>query len=280
MRNHFGSVLAMLALAAATLALASQPAIAAGPFADANLETAVRAMLFDKKDPSTMLTDEDLRKVFILEAKGKGIKDLSGLDKCTNLQLINLANNEVADVTPLKGLTNLQSLDLSKNKIADIAPLAGLAGMQYLELSGNQLAALPPLDAMTKLSALYLAENKLTDLAPLAKLTKLSSLDLAKNQITNLAPLAEIKRLSLLKLSDNQLENLNGIGAFTQLSMLFLERNKITDLQPLVDAAKADAEGEKRFTPYLRLYLADNPLSDKAKNEQLPALKGFGIRLQ
>ena len=52
MRNHFGSVLAMLALAAATLALASQPAIAAGPFADANLETAVRAMLFDKKEES------------------------------------------------------------------------------------------------------------------------------------------------------------------------------------------------------------------------------------
>lgn len=280
MKPRFASVLTIIVLAGAALVFAAEQAVAAGPFADPNLETAVRAMLFDKKDPATPLTDEDLRKVFILEAKAKGIKDLSGLDKCTNLQLINLAGNEIVDVTPLKALANLQSLDLSKNKIADAAPLAALAGMQYLDLSGNQLAALPPLDAMSKLSALYLAENKLTDLAPLAKLTRLSSLDLAKNQIANLAPLAEIKRLSLLKLSDNPLENLAGIGAFTQLSMLFLERNKITDLQPLVDAAKADAEGEKRFTPYLRLYLADNPLSDKAKNEQLAALKGYGIRLQ
>ncbi|HXT60993.1 MAG TPA: leucine-rich repeat domain-containing protein, partial [Pirellulales bacterium] len=92
--------------------------------------------------------------------------------------------------------------------------------------------------------------------------------------------LAEIKRVSLLKLSDNQIADLAPIAGCNQLGMLMLERNKLTDLAPLVAAAKADAEGEKRFAPYLRLYLADNPLSDAAKNEQLPALKGFGVRLQ
>jgi internalin A len=261
-------------------AAAVADAALAGPFPDKNLETAVRATLFDKRDPNTELTDDDLRKVFILEAKGKQIRDLTGLEKCTNLALINLAQNEVADINPIKNLANLQSLDLSQNKLVDVAPLAGLKALQYVELSNNQITALPSLEALNKLSALYMADNKVADLAPLAKLTKLSSLDLAKNQVSNLAPLAEVKDLSLLKLSDNQIEDISAIGNFKRLSMLFLERNKIKDLSPLVASAKADAEGEKRFAPYLRLYLADNPLSDAAKTEQINALKGFGVRVQ
>ena len=151
------------------LLLGAAPAWA-GPFADKNLELAVRAMLFDKKDPNTELTDEDLRKVFILEAKSKGIADLAGLEKCTNLQLINLAQNAVSNITPLKDLANLQSLDLSNNKIADAAPLANLKALQYLELSNNPIASLPSLEPLAKLSALYLAGNQISDLAPLAKL--------------------------------------------------------------------------------------------------------------
>jgi Leucine-rich repeat (LRR) protein len=253
--------------------------LVAGPFPDKNLELAVRAELIEKRDPATELTDDDLKKVFFLEGKGKGIKDLSGFEKCTNAAEVNLAKNEIADVTPLAGLANLQSLDLSSNKLADVTPLEGLANLQYLELSHNQLAKLPALDKMTRMSSLYLADNQLSDLTPLAKLTKLSSLDLAKNKVTNLAPLAEIKRFMTLKLSDNAIEDISVLANCKQLSMLFLERNKLTDLAPLVTSAKADAEGEKRFAPYLRLYLADNPLSDAAKNEQLATLKGIGVRI-
>ena len=104
--------------------------------------------------------------------------------------------------------------------------------------------------------------------------------DVARKEKVAKAPLAEIKKVSLLKLSDNAIEDISVISNFNQLSMLFLERNKITNLAPLVASAKADAEGEKRFAPYLRLFLADNPLTDAAKNEQLPALKGFGVRLE
>ena len=47
----------------------------------------------------------------------------------------------------------------------------------------------------------------------------------------------------------------------------------------VVAAAKADFEGEKRFAPFLRLYLEGNPLSDAARNEQIPALAGFGVKV-
>jgi hypothetical protein len=66
----------------------------------------------------------------------------------------------------------------------------------------------------------------------------------------------------------------------TEVTLLMLERNKITDLAPLLTWAKADAEGPKRFAPYVRLYLRGNPLSDTAKTEQLKALKGYGVRVE
>jgi hypothetical protein len=44
--------------------------------------------------------------------------------------------------------------------------------------------------------------------------------------------------------------------------------------------AKADADKDKRFAPYLRLYLAGNPLSDDARTKQVPELKKIGVRLE
>lgn len=273
-------VAATFAVGTLATILLGTPAAAEDIFPDKNLETAVRALIFDKKDPSKELTDDDLKKVFVLEAKGKGIRDLKGLEKCTNLHLINFAKNEISDLTPLKTLNLLQSLDLSHNKVTDAEPLAGLVGLQFLELSDNQITKVEPLGKLTKLSALYMANNKVADITPLGELTRLSSLDLAKNEVSIIAPVAKLAGLSTLKLSDNKIEDISPIPKKNNLKMLFLERNKITDLSPLVTAATEDAAGEKRFAPFLRLYVDGNPLSDAAKNQQLAALKAAGVRLE
>lgn len=75
-------------------------------FPDKNLEAAVRAMVFEKKSNMEELSEDDLRKISTLEAKGKGIQNLSGLEKCTNLLLLDLSNNQVSDLTPLKANCN------------------------------------------------------------------------------------------------------------------------------------------------------------------------------
>ena len=59
-----------------------------------------------------------------------------------------------------------------------------------------------------------------------------------------------------LDLKDNRITDVAPLAKQTELGMLFLERNQIADLSPLVQVAKKDAEGEKRFAPYLELYLA------------------------
>ena len=245
---------------------------------DKGLEAAVRKMVYEKRNNDKPLTAEDLGKVFILKGTGLEIKNLTGLEKCANLLELNLSNNAIIDLKPLAALENLQSLDLSKNKISDLTPLAKLKKLQYLELSGNQAQKIDALADLTKLSALYLSGNKISALKPLAKLSKLSSLYLDGNQLSDVAPLASVTRLSTLDLTNNQIVDLAPLEKQTQLGMLLLRGNKLTDLGPLVKLCQADAEGDRRIAPFLRLYLAGNPLGDAAK-KQLEQLKGFGVRV-
>jgi internalin A len=253
-------------------------ASAASPFPDKNLEDAIRDVL--KHEPKLELTDDKLQNVYILEAPGKNIKDLTGLEKCKNLALIKLTKNKISDLKPLKDLSNLQSLDLADNAIKDISPLANLKGLQLIELSNNQVEKLEPLSGLTSLNSLYLGGNAIKDITPLAPLVKLWTLSAPKNQIKDLSALEKVTKLSTLDLCDNQVENVGPLSKQTELNLLMIERNQIKDLKPLVESAKADSGGPKRFAPYLHVYLSGNPLSDDAKSSQLAALKAAEVRIE
>lgn len=255
-RNMLGSFVAALVV----LALPALSARAANP-PDKNLEAALRDVLHE---PKKEFNDELYGRVYVLDAVGKGIKDLTGLDKCKNLRSLRLTKNQITDVKPLAGLIELQSLDLADNQIADITPLAGLVNLQYLELSNNKITNVEPLKGLTRLNSLYLNGNQLTDIAPLAGLNRLWSLYLARNHLKAIGPLAKLDRISTLDLNDNEIENIAPLAHMTELNLLLLERNRIADLQPLVSAAQKDAAGPKRFAPFLRLYLAGNPVANQA----------------
>src|SRR5262245_52535258 len=139
---------ALLFLATGALLHAGAGRARAQGFPDKNLEAAVKEALKETK----ALTDESLSRLNILEASGKGIKDLTGLEKCKNLAELKLTKNQIVDLKPLKDLTELQSLHLADNKITDLAPLAGLVKLQYLDLTNNQVVKLDPLAKLTKLS--------------------------------------------------------------------------------------------------------------------------------
>jgi internalin A len=120
---------------------------------------------------------------------------------------------------------------------------------------------------------LYLSRNKFKELAPVKDLTKLWSLYLEGNELSDIQQLAGLKNLSSLELTDNKISDLTPLKEMTELRFLMLEKNQITDLGVLIEMAKKDAEGEKRFAPFWQVYLSGNPLSDEAKNTQLPELK-------
>jgi len=151
--------------------------------------------------------------------------------------------------------------------------------MQLLDLSGNKVTDLAALKKMDNLRTLYVASNQLKTLEPIAGLSKLWSLDASDNQLTDLSPVSKLNWLTTLDVQGNQITTLEPITGLTELDFLLISNNKIEDLGPLVQMCKQDAEGSRRFAPYLKVYLGGNPLSKQAAGEQIAALESFGVRV-
>lgn len=111
---------------------------------DPNLETAIRREL---GQPLGLLGRADLERLVNLDAAGLGIRDISGLEYCTNLAWLDLDTNDVSDLTPLSNLSNLRTLILDSNSIFDIEPLASLVNLKQVSLFDNQVADIRPLVA-------------------------------------------------------------------------------------------------------------------------------------
>ena len=245
---------------------------------DKNLEAAVRRSVFEKRDNDKPLTAEDLEKISTITGRGKGIKDLTGLEHCRALAELVLPDNEISDLAPLKDLKVLQTATLSNNKIKDVKPLETVTALQYLELSGNEVEDLAPLAKLSNMRSLYLSKNKIKDLTPLAKLEKLWSLYLDGNQVEDLKPLAKLPWLSDLDLTGNKVADLAPLSEHDELRHLILNANQVEDLAVLVAMAKKDVEGPKRFAPFWNVYLDGNPLGGDA-GKQIEELKKLGVRV-
>jgi internalin A len=269
-----------------SLAFAADPAPATNKvekvetsiFPDKNLEKAVRKFVFEKRDNDKPITEADVANLSTVEGKGLQIKDLTGLEKCRSLASLDLAKNAITDLGPIKELTSIQYLNLANNQISDVAPLGKIVALQYIELSNNKVSDLKPLAGLTNMASLYLSNNQVTDISPITNFPRLSSLYLDKNKLSAIKGVENFKWLSSLSLNDNQLTDVTPIASLNGLYYLFLERNKIKDLTPLFNAAKKDSEGEKRFSPYINIFVAGNPLSSTAKR-QLSQMKDFGCRV-
>ena len=257
-------------------------------FADANLESMVRKALGRSYGP---LTPEVVASLTKLRSNRRGIDSLVGLEHLTalqrleldynqitdltplsqleNLELLNLRFNQIADLTPLSQLTNLNSLFLNSNQIVDLTPLNQLKNLNSLELHRNQIADLTPLGQLTNLYSLWLAVNQIADLTPLNQLKNLRMLTLHRNQIADLTPLNQLKNLRVLTLKFNQIADLTPLNQLKNLEVLKLAYNQIEDLAPLVANIGLDEDA--------LVELENNPLSDQALNEQIPALKARGV---
>ena len=276
MRLVFSTLIAFLLLNLANRRHASADDL----FPDKNLEAVVRQNVFEKRNKPDPLVEADVVNISTIVGKGKNIANLQGLEKCKSLALLDLENNAISDLGPIKDLKQIQSLDLGRNKIQSLEPLANLTGIQYLVISDNQVSDLAPLAKIDALRNLYASHNQLKDLMPLARLKKIYSLYLDGNPLENFQPLAELKNLERLDLRNTGISDLSPLAGQTEWKYLFLNNNKITDLSVLVTAAKKDFEGQKRFAPFWKLYIGDNPLSDAAKTAQLDELKKYGTRVQ
>ena len=111
-------------------------------FADPNLEAAIRGAIAISDGP---IYPSDLEWLTDLNASGKNIADLTGLECCTNLTELHIDFNQISDISPLANLASLTELSLWDNQISDISPLTNLTSLMFLSLGGNQISNISPL---------------------------------------------------------------------------------------------------------------------------------------
>lgn len=259
-------------------------------FVDPVLEQLVRQAL---SQPTGDLRRTYLRGVQALNADAAGIEDLSGLEYCVNLRQINLPQNQIDDISPLADLSLLRIVNLIGNQLTSLAPLAGSNSLEHLLINHNPVTSATPLGTCSKLTilraddteirdfsaiaslpdlvALNVAQNELTDLEFVRQLGQLEELRAQQNQINALSPLVNLGALQFLMLGSNQISDLTPLVGLGSLQFVDLSSNQITDLMPLVQNPGIGA-GD-----YINV--SSNPLSDDARQHQIPALVQRGVNI-
>ena len=135
------------------------------------------------------------------------------------------------------------------------------------ETLGRPQGRLTPED-VASLKNLDFHGKDIHSLAGIEYLIALRRLSLSRNQIVDLTP---IKQLNLywLALDGNQIVDLTPLKQLNNLQWLYLDGNQIEDLAPLV-ANSGLGKGDS-------VNLQNNPLSDQARNEQIPTLQARGV---
>lgn len=253
---------------------------------DTGLKQALRDAL---EMPTGDITVQDMEYITTLDARGMGIRDLTGLEHALNLEYLSFYDNQVSDLSPLSGLRELLYLDFGENQVSNIGPLASLTNLEVLFFDDNKVTGVDVLANLKKLEELYFWDNQVSNMAPLAGLTNLIAIDFSgnkvndirfksglvnlqfvyfgDNQVSDLSPLANLTGLEWLWISGNKISNINPLGKLTNLERLNVENNQVSDISPLAGLAGLEL-----------LYLNENQVKDIGPLAGLRQLQELNIQ--
>ena len=202
---------------------------------DPNLRAAIAEELGKGDDAFVSFTVEDMAALEVINAEGKGIKDLSGIEFATNLVHLNVRGNSITDLSPITGLNQINKLRLRGNLIPDFSGLAKLESLKELWISGEKISDLSSLAALTNLEGFGAWEIAIDDVSPLNGFTKLRWLELGHNSksVSDISPLASLTGLKRLLLYGMGIEDISPLASLTGLKNLSIIANKVSDISPL-----------------------------------------------
>ena len=230
-----------------------------------------------------------------LDLSGQGLRDISALAACKQLQWLKLSGNEISDLQPLMNLQYLSILDVSSNSISDLRPLIGVETLRVLNAAENGLLDTAAVGAMTGLQELDLSGNPIGDFSGLGRLSNLSTLRLANTGLNDagLKYLESLSLLTKLSIEDNpglsneaygSLESqLNGcyISHSELVYTILIDGTAVTTDQTTLDLSGrniADLNGLERLEYLESLDLSRNRISNlyaleiSASREKLKSL--------
>ena len=216
---------------------------------DTNLRAAIAEEL--GKSPNAPITAEEMERLKRLEARNRGIQDLTGLQFATNLNELSLRNNQISDLSPIAGLVNLGRLDLWINPVSDLSPVKGLKNLYHLNFGITSVSDLSPVAGLIKLVELHSYGAPYSDLSPIAGLINLEYLSFSSESISDLSPVAGLINLESILTWGSPISDLSPIAGLTKLKYLEISGAEISDLTPVAGLTGLD---------YLRLHV--NNISD------------------
>lgn len=255
---------------------------------DAGLEAAIRDEI---GLPAGDIHRSDLFSILDLTAGERGISDLTGLEHCINIAVLDLHKNDIADIAPLSGLTRLTNLNVDDNSVSNISPLAGLTGLEWLSLRNNEITGIEPLAGLGRLRYLFCSGNSISDLDPLAGLTGLYYFEAMNNSIGDISALSGLTFLSYVFLSINPVGDLGSLTGLANLRYVFFDYAMVSDLTPLAglpDVEKISVRYNQIAdiaplvaNPYVaagdEVWLDSNPLSQTSIDTHIPTLETRGV---
>ncbi len=150
------------------------------------MEAINEEMLGNFASEDMIIHPKDLIEFEELTLSDRGIEDLSGIEYCHNLSIIDLSDNAIIDLRHLHRLTNLSVLDLSGNLIESINPLSALENLISLNIARNGISNIDALSGLNKLISLDISGNKITDISALLELESLQYVNLKGNKIKDI----------------------------------------------------------------------------------------------
>jgi hypothetical protein len=206
-------------------------------FLDPNLEQVIREKI---NQPTKPIYRTHVLKITELDASGKGITRLDGIETLRRLSVLNLEDNFVEDLSPLASLGLLSELNLNNNQITNLEavnfdritrlPLRSLSLRHNVDEAQNRLVAIGLLSELRQLESLDLRDNHVADISPLAGLGSLQQLNLRENHVKNIQPVQFLTGLVYLNIHSNPIESgLSALGNLHNLQTLIMPNVFIGD---------------------------------------------------
>ena len=165
----------------------------------------------------------------ILNLKGTGVTDITGLRYMKRLNTLRLDNTAISDISEVAYMTRLEVFTAANSNISDITPLTQLEKLQYMTLPRTKVTSIDALknNKLYSLISINLMGNGLTDVSALKNIPTLKIITLTSNTISDISFLSSITAPENLYFNDNEIENIDVIYDLTTLKELDVSYNWI-----------------------------------------------------
>lgn len=222
MRSHLIHTAALLTLASAAALFAQTAQVVRIP--DATLRGRLLSLGVDSNNDGAIQPSE-AREIEILDLKGLGIIDATGLNAFTNLRVLDLESNKLERVD-VGALTKLERLNIRRNQLGSL-DVSRLKVLKNLDIRVNRLMELSVRD-LPALEVLSLVQNESLSNLTLANLPSLKELFVSHTQVAAV-DLRPFRKLDTFEAFNSALQKVE-LGDNPMLSAMVLTNSGVESL--------------------------------------------------